>query len=281
MSLASAGTVSDGLLKTLASCKAEFDTFDDTPEVYRLEPGYGFAVIQGSYPTCGCSCSITAAAYQVADGSHRFLGREEWDCASTRGLTGPDWSQVLPSGLRSRLLPKAAKEPAPAVAVLDAQLPHKGTDTTLRLAMIPIGMEVSCPGRLCDRVSASKGTMQYLYFEGQVVAQLIEAGLSSADLEAFGRSGSTSLSDAGQAIVGKVIRPQTPDRDETLRKVQNYLAIALERWVWVQQLTSTALTLGWNRDQGAFEVAASQSTSAGIKTFLDYLRQVEGLQQSC
>jgi len=286
MMVASAGPVSDGLRTTIAICKAEHDRWSAdgrSPQVYVLEPGNGFAQIAGRYPTCGCSCSATGAAFRVADGSYRFLGREEWDCESTRGLTGEDWGRVLPADLRSKLLPKAGMGKAPAVAFLDTTLPQKGTDTTLRLAMLPIGMEMSCPGRICDRMSPSDATTRDLQSPASVLDRLIKAGMPAEDLKTLGRNGPASLSALGQAIAVEVISKDDQDRDreEQLLKLQAYLSIALKRWEWVRQLAWSELALRWNREKGVFEVDQARSKPSELKTFLDYLQVVEGFWGGC
>jgi hypothetical protein len=272
--------VADGLSTGIAPCK-DLLTTEETldADTYVFEPANGYAEVRGVYPTCGCECEATAAAYRCTDGSYRYLSREAWSCDYRRGLTGSDWGRVLPNDLRAQLLPGLPSGEATGVVVLDAVLPRKGTTTTLQVRLIPIGLDQPCPGRVCDRTAPQQAKVTYMGGGGELVNRMIQAEVSQADLKALARGGPSAVSKAGQARTASLDSKGIGEAE--LAEAQAYLVKALKQWSWVKQVTMSEVVLQWDRDKAVFTVDKEKSTPAPWGTFLDYLRAVGTMVAAC
>ncbi len=146
---AMAGPVADGLITATAACRANFDeeTLADAKQVNDLRNGY--MSIEGSYPTCGCSCSSAAAAFKTEAGTYKFLAYNESGCDWTSELGGKDWKDVLPTNIRAEFGWGLQSYEGDAVFFLKAKLPRKGTGLELSLGLMPFGQNMSCPSGIC------------------------------------------------------------------------------------------------------------------------------------
>lgn len=285
LTAALAGPVADGLAAGIATCKEAVSYSPEEgptlPPRYVFEPKNGYATAGGSYPACGCECDATAAAYRAADGSYRYLSRDAWSCEYKRGLTGADWAKVLPGDLRATLLPGISADTASGVVALDAALPRVGTTTTLQVVLVPIGLDLQCPGRVCDRIDLEHGTPTYMGQGGWLVSRMIKAGVSQADLEALAMKGPGGVSESGQARIASIGTERVPVSADDLAQAQAFVLAARARWTWVQQLTMSEIVLQWNREEAVFTIDREKSKPAPWATFLDYLREVQPLALIC
>ncbi|MEM6732430.1 MAG: hypothetical protein AAF658_12800, partial [Myxococcota bacterium] len=153
--VASSGTGMGAKLKELtASCRDNFEdeSLEDATVVNDLRNGY--VSIAGAYPTCGCECSATAAAFKTAAGSYRYIAFESDDCSWMTSLKG-DWGKVLAPWVYREFGSKLAGYEGPAVFALKPLIPRKGTDLEVRLRLLPLRFKMSCEGGVCWSVADS------------------------------------------------------------------------------------------------------------------------------
>jgi len=279
--LAVAGPVSDGLREGVAGCyEAVTDTDELSPERWIFEPANGYAEVYGAYPACGCTCSSTTAAFRVGDGSYRMLSRTAWKCSWAKGLVGDDWDNVLPPDLRETLLPGQSKDAGVGVVSLDVRLPRKGTDTVLEVNLIPMGLDLPCPGRVCHYQTDREGSRGSFYAQADLVKKLMEGGLRSDALVALAKDGPSALSEPSQALVQRVMG-EASDPVVALAGVRLFLGQAWERWEVVRTLTAQELLLRWDRERGVFVVVPEGTRPPKLKAFEDYLQAVGTYSPMC
>lgn len=104
----------------------------------------GYLQIAGSYPTCGCRCQTTVAAYKDIKGEYTFLSQELWLCSWRNTLSSnKELKAVFPSDLLDNgFFSEALKDSVgTAYFYLDIELPQVGTDTKVSIERIPLGLQ--------------------------------------------------------------------------------------------------------------------------------------------
>ncbi len=149
---AAASPLAARLLAATEACRAMFEEDSDLRPEEIKDVRNGYVRIAGSYPTCGCECAATAAAFKTAAGAYHVLSFETWSC-EWKSVFGGDWRAVLPANLRAELAPQLAGHQGEAVFVLHAELPRHGTDVVITVKPIPLGLGLTCDHGICDSVS--------------------------------------------------------------------------------------------------------------------------------
>lgn len=102
-----AAPLRDRLTLATETCRKNFidESLRDANQI--VDPRNGYARVSGSYPTCGCTCSSTAAAFRAASGKHHVLAYHEEACEWSSALAG-GWKRVLPADIWSQFAPQFA-----------------------------------------------------------------------------------------------------------------------------------------------------------------------------
>ncbi|MCB9654409.1 MAG: hypothetical protein H6729_09810 [Deltaproteobacteria bacterium] len=152
--------LTERLLSATTSCRAQFgDDVDEKPTEIR-DFRHGYVHVAGSYPTCGCSCAATAAAFKRSNGTYRVLSFETWGC-EWKSVLGGEWDAVLPANLRRELAPELEGYEGEALFILRAELPRRGTDVILTVDPIPLGMRLKCANGICISMSETEANTHY------------------------------------------------------------------------------------------------------------------------
>ncbi len=115
--------------------KVDYDTLiDDTKN--------GYLKIAGSWPTCGCSCENTVAAFKKADLSYVFLKEEYLNCSWKYKVTASKpIKTVFPKEIIQDFFAKRIAINDTRYFYLDIVLPQKGTDIKINILPTPIGLK--------------------------------------------------------------------------------------------------------------------------------------------
>ncbi|MBN1182005.1 MAG: hypothetical protein JXB49_06940 [Bacteroidales bacterium] len=166
----------------------------------------GYLHISGSYPTCGCHCSVTAGAYKDVNGKYIVISTEEWTCSWTKKLMYDGKIQdILPEGFgMGEFIPgytKSSKGQVKASFYLKMEIPRIGTDTKVKLETIPFGIELLADDELCYSYSEGTGNNTELY-------RLPEMAKNISDekaLEYFINSEDTKISTQDMTTIHTII----------------------------------------------------------------------------
>ncbi|MBK8011256.1 MAG: hypothetical protein IPK13_07885 [Deltaproteobacteria bacterium] len=239
------------------------------------EPKNGYLHVEGSYPTCGCGCSVTVGAYRRTSGAHVMLKREEWTCEQAIGLSASvPLSSILPMGVG--LATFGAKPPASDEArfFLDVEIPRHGTKTVLLLRMLPFGVRATCAHGLCvdmlDRDNTRRDSLELVW-------KLVHATSDPAVLEAFMNQG--VVSPEWMREVASMLDHHIKTVDDLRKEL-----LALRRTYEIyQSLATTRVTLSWNRVASRFDVAnkKAQPSPPPRRTFLEFLKESHFWQPVC
>ena len=139
-------TLSEQLWEQVQDCYANFEDMDDDGKLdYDAvdDSRNGYLKISGDWPTCGCGCTSTVAAFKDHSGKYAFLKKEEYSC---------DWVQMVSSnrpmkdilpvgfGIKSFIPNEEIPQVENAIFYYDMEIPQYGTDSKISIHLIPFGL---------------------------------------------------------------------------------------------------------------------------------------------
>lgn len=141
--------LSDQLWDRVETCNSMLEDFDEDGKTDYDEliddSKNGYLKISGSYPTCGCSCTFTTAAFKNSKKEYIFLDKKEWSCEWKYEInSSSNITDLLPLQLESKLSEYDAEvNHKNAYFYYNIEIPQYGTDTKLQVKVIPIGIEMA------------------------------------------------------------------------------------------------------------------------------------------
>ncbi|GAB5554542.1 MAG: hypothetical protein Sapg2KO_41330 [Saprospiraceae bacterium] len=237
----------------------DFDQIDDARN--------GYLQISGSWPTCGCSCSSTVGAYKNSKGDYTFLQSDQVICDWERKISSNrPIEDLLPEGfgIHSFTSEPVEDQLNGSAFFLDFEIPRKGTDTKVKLELIPFGLFVKG-----DQLIGFgyKQQQPYKRFHGiRKIAANLE-NVATMDHLLNGRFDKISLAD--QQLIQNQINKEgigfntQSELRESLIMLENIYEI-------YKQLETTELTLGWNRTESRFFIKG-KGEELEKQSFIDFL----------
>lgn len=139
-------TLSQQLWDQVQDCYNHFEDMDDDgkPDYDGIDDSRnGYLKISGSWPTCGCGCATTVAAFKDNAGKYTFLKKSESNCnwehiiSSNRPM-----EEILPEGfgIKSFITNEEIPSVENAIFYYDMEIPQFGTDTKISIYLIPFGL---------------------------------------------------------------------------------------------------------------------------------------------
>lgn len=166
-------SIESRLLGATSKCRDMFADEEATRPEEIKDVRNAYVRVAGVYPTCGCHCEATAAAFKTAAGEYRVLAYEEWGCSWASALAGKDWEKVLPENWREEFAPGFGNYDGDAIFSVKARLPRSGTSLELSLVLLPLGMRLHCPSGICAQ--RSEGEAKTAYTEADEVRKRLAA----------------------------------------------------------------------------------------------------------
>ncbi|MGB1217431.1 MAG: hypothetical protein ACPG5P_06120, partial [Saprospiraceae bacterium] len=139
-------TLSKILWSRVNNCYSMFEDWneDGVPEFDKIDDAKnGYLKISGSWPTCGCSCSSEVGAYKDNDGEYTILQSDEIVCSWERKISSnKELKDILPLdfGVNSFMIEHIDDKSYAPIFLIDFEIPRIGTDTKVRLELIPLGL---------------------------------------------------------------------------------------------------------------------------------------------
>lgn len=284
-----AQTMTEQLWNAVNKCNQEIkssfdeDEINDPNDVYErldLQPKNGYLSVAGSWPTCGCGCDATAAAYRDSEGKYTILSYEFWNCddkyavASSRSL-----AQVLPKdfGLAAFTTNNSiGSRSTNAFFYLSVAIPKKGTDTRIDLKLMPFGMRAKAPKGICYNTEKAVVHHDAIYdinllFAMQTYIHNLER---ATDFEALLHKDYSHLPDD----LTRMIREGKPGR--TKENIHQLLLFLQDYYDAYQQVEYTTLILAWDRKAARFVVKNKENPAKRL-SFLEFLKEHEWYTPKC
>ena len=214
----------------------------------------GYLHISGDYPTCGCNCSVTVGAYKNAGGQYTVISTEEWNCTWAKKLLYDGKIQdILPEGFGlGTFIPDYKKHSSGKVQAsffLKMEIPQIGTDTKVKLELLPFGIEALSDEELCYSYIEGPGNNKELYRLPGMVKNI----MNEKALEYFINSENSKISLQDMATLGTVIGNENGQfkSEEELRVVLKKIKHTYDLYA---KLKYDTMIFGWNREQGRFYI---------------------------
>lgn len=263
-------SLKDILWEKVNSCYSRFDDMDDDGvlDFDKIDDARnGYLQISGSYPTCGCSCSATVGAYKNSKGAYTFLQSDQFSCDWVRKVSSNrPIEDLLPEGfgLHSFTSQSFEDQLNGSAFFLDFEIPRKGTDTKVKLELIPFGLSMKGEPLI---VYEYKQQQPYKHFGGiRSIARNLE---NEETIDHLLNGDFEKISSADQKLIQNQISSggigfnSESELREGLIMLENIYEI-------YNQLETRELILGWNRTASRFFIKG-KGKKIEKQSFIDFL----------
>ncbi|SHJ98109.1 hypothetical protein SAMN04488028_102365 [Reichenbachiella agariperforans] len=263
-------TLSEILWSRVNSCYSMFEDMDDDgiPDFNKIDDSKnGYLKISGSWPTCGCSCSSEVGAFKNSSGSYIILQSDEVECCWERRISSNhDLIEILPDGFG---INNFTSEPIKSdmdysVFFLGIEIPRIGTDTKVKIELIPFGLFPKGVNLICFEYQ-QENHHKYLYGIRDVAKEM-------SDIETINYllNGSfDKISPTDNLLISKEIGTDD-SRFKSMEEMREYLIQLKNTYDLYCKLKTNELILGWNRNESKFYIKDEGEKIQQI-TFRDFL----------
>ncbi len=132
--------------------KPEFNKIDDSKN--------GYLQISGSWPTCGCSCTSTVGAYKNNIGEYVLLQSEQFVCNWENKISSnKELKDILPEsfGIKDFIKEPINEKIDHPIFFVNFIIPRIGTDTRIKIELIPFGLKPDGDELICFEYKEEKG----------------------------------------------------------------------------------------------------------------------------
>lgn len=240
--------------------KPDFEKIDDSKN--------GYLKIFGSTPPCGCFCSATVAAYKSKDGKYTFLQSQSESCTWNKKISSSrDLEEILPDGfgINSFMTGKSNTQTANPIFFVNFEIPQVGTDTKVKLELVPFGLKPDTDGLICYeyRQNDESDNVKSLRIVQDFVTEI--SNEKTLDYLLAGEFSKITEND------NNFIQNAISNGDLTsIEELQQDLLELKNIYDLYQKLDCTELTLGWNRETSKFYIK-EKGKKAEIQSFKDFL----------
>lgn len=245
-------TLKEKLWERVKPCFSMFEDMDDdgTLDFDQIDDARnGYLQISGEWPTCGCSCSSTVGAFKNSRGEYTFLQSDAVVCDWERRISSNrPIEDLLPEGFGIHAFTSGPIEDHlnGSAFFLDVEIPQKGTDTKVKLELIPFGLSVKG-----DQIIGFEYKQQQPYKSFRGIRKIAANVEKEATIDHILNGDFEKISVADQQLIQNQIdiegigfNSQSELRD-ALIMLENIYEI-------YNQLKTKELTLGWNRMESRF-----------------------------
>ena len=284
-----AQTMTEQLWKAVNKCNQEIkssfdeDEINDPNDVYErldVQPKNGYLSVAGSWPTCGCGCDATAAAYRDSEGKYTVLSYEFWTCSDKYAVNASKpLEKVLPKDFGLATFTSTNRldvSLSNAFFYLSIAIPKKGTDTRVDLKLMPLGMRAKAPKGICYDTEKAVRHHYDVYDINLLFAMqhYIHHLDNEADFKALLNKDYSLLPDN----LTRMIQESKPGR--TQANIHQLLRFLQDYYDAYQQVDYTRLILAWDRRAARFVVKNKENPTKQL-SFFEFLKEYEWYTPKC
>lgn len=263
-------TLSDILWSRVNNCYSMFDDMNDDgiPDFNKIDDSKnGYLKISGGWPTCGCSCSSTIGAYKNSEGEFIFLQSDMVLCNWERRISSnKDLKNIFPEnfGINNFTSQQTDWKNDYSIFYLDVEIPRIGTDTKVKLELIPFGLFPQGENPICIEYKQEK-TNKSLHGIRNVAKKMSDENTLNYLL-----NGSfEKISSADNQLISKEIGTDD-SRFKSIEEIQEYLLLLKSVYDLSCRLKTNELLLGWNRNESRFFIKG-EGDKLPQKSFIEFL----------
>jgi hypothetical protein len=263
-------TLSDILWNRVNSCYSMFEDMNDdgVPDFNKIDDSKnGYLKISGSWPTCGCSCSSTVGAYKNIEGEFIFLQSDMVLCSWERRIhSNKELEDILPEsfGINNFALEQIDWKNDYSMFYLDVEIPRIGTDTKVKLELIPFGLLPQGLNPICFEYKQVK-PYKSLYGIKDVAKEMSD----KKTIDYILNGSFDKISTVDNKLILKEIG-NDDSRFKSIEEMREYLLHLKKVYDIYSKLKTNELILGWNRNESRFYIKSEGEKLQQI-SFIDFL----------
>lgn len=277
------GPLSEILWSRVKPCLSMFEDVNDDgiPDFDKVDDSRnGYLSISGGWPTCGCSCSSTVGAYKDDQGNYTILQSDQASCSWERTISSNrSLKDILPEGfgVSSFSSGEILTTSTGARFFVDFEIPRIGTDTKVKIELVPFGLKPEGDELICYEYKQSIDRNKPVSLSR--LKDIAEDIQNTETLDLLLAGDLNSISSADNKVILKAIGnddSRFKSRDE-LRKA---LAELKETFDIYKRLDVSELILGWDKGRSKFYIKEKRTAGKYI-TFRDFLTNGEYWSPTC
>jgi hypothetical protein len=275
--------LSETLWNRVGECKANFENFEEDELVdYKVidDAQNGYLKISGTYPSCGCYCSSVVAAYRNNQGNYILLQSEEHSCSWEKKLSSnKKLEDILPTdfGLQSFMETNTNTNYSHSIFYMDIDIPRQGTDTKLKLELVPLGIIPKENKSICT--SYNENNLYYYANKMSSLNNLIKKVEPSNTINLLLAGNSKDI----EYEYSKIIESHIGNALENFRSVQEIqetLKDLKEIYNVFNQIEYDEIILGWDRESSKFYIKEKKKAKSK-PSFIEFLAQAKYWKPLC
>ena len=263
-------TLSDILWSRVNNCYSMFEDADNdgVPEFSKIDDSKnGYLKISGSWPTCGCSCSSEVGAYKNDIGEYIILQSDRVECSWERKISSnKELKSILPVnfGINNFTPEQIDWEKNFSIFYLNIEIPRIGTDTKVRLELVPFGLKPQGEKLICFEYKQEKPFKSLHGIRDVAIEMSDEKTIDHILNGSFDK-----ISTADNQLILKEIGTDD-SRFKSKEEMREYLLHLKNIYDIYSKLKTDELILGWNRDESRFYIKSEGKKIPQI-SFIDFL----------
>lgn len=245
-------TLSEILWSRVNNCYSMFEDWDDdgVPEFDKIDDSKnGYLKISGSWPTCGCSCSSEVGAYKNGNREYIILQSDRVECSWERKVSSnKDLKSVLPLnfGINQFTSEEIDWKNDYSIFYVDVEIPRIGTDTKVRIELVPFGLLPQGENPICFEYKQEKPNKS-LHGIRNVAKEMSDENTINYLLE----GSFEKISSEDNQLISKEIGTDD-SRFKSIAEIQEYLLHLKTVYDIYSGLKTNELIFGWNRNESRF-----------------------------
>lgn len=253
------------------SCYSMFEDMDNDgiPDFNKIDDAKnGYLKISGSWPTCGCSCSSEVKAYKNSSGDYVILQSDQVECNwERRTSSNQDIIELLPNGfgINNFTSEPVIGEKDYSLFYFDVEIPRIGTDTKVKIELIPFGLFPNGEKLICFEYQQQENNIKSLYEIPNIVK-----GMSDTESINYLLDGSfDKISPIDTQLISNEIGIYD-NQFRSMEEMREYLIQLKNVYDVYCKLKTDELILGWNRNESKFYIKGEGEKIPQI-TFREFL----------
>jgi hypothetical protein len=232
----------------------------------------GYIKVSGSYPTCGCECSMTIGAFKDIKGEYTFIEFEERSCSWTKKISSNKQLELLfPDSFGiSEFIPDIDENNIEkAVFYLKMEIPRFGTDTKVSIELIPFGINEKSERLMTFQYSENKGYVncKSLYRIRDMVSEIE----NETTIDYILSKQFDNIQQNDKQVIEKSIGEDS-SRFKSFDELSDYLIGLKEAFDYFNLIENSSVILAWDKTAGRFYIKEKIKTSNSIN-FINFLKE--------
>lgn len=276
--------LSEALWERAQNCYAMFEDSDGDGKVDYDEiiddSKNGYLKVSGTYPTCGCTCESTIAAYKTNSDTYVFVDKNSWNCSWRKNITSSkSLNKIFPfdfesDGFFSKKIENARHH---ATFYLDIEIPKTGTDTKVSIKMIPFGLHIKSTKNIEFGYSEALGYSSISHYP-TLIYNIVKDLQDEETLNHLLNSRFDEISNHDMKLINESVNDKNYFKNNV--ELIKYLKELKCKYDLYTKIKHESLVLGWNREKGIFYIKTKGSSPKKV-SFLNFLKTAEYWSAMC